>query len=71
MRAKGKMLTATLSDSNSLNLDSDKGCDGDGNYSAFMAITLVDSKAELRELVKELGVLTDVKEDEVSDDEEA
>ena len=35
-----------------------------------MAITLVDWKEELRELVKEFGVLTDVKEDEVLDDEE-
>ena len=35
-----------------------------------MAITLVDSKEELRELVEELGVHIDVEEDEVSDGEE-
>ena len=46
------------------------GCDGDGNYSTFMAITWVDSKEELRELNEELGEHTDVEEDEVSDDEE-
>ena len=70
MRGKGKVLTTTLSDSESSNSDFEEGCDGDGNYFAFMAITLVDSKEELRELVEELGVQTDVEEDEVSDGEE-
>ena len=64
------MLTTTLSDSKSSNLDSEEEYDGDGNYSAFMEITTVDSKDELSELVRELGVHSDVEEDEVSDDEE-
>ena len=42
------MLTTTLCDFESSSLDSDDSCDGDGdgNYSAFMAITSVDSKEE-------------------------
>ena len=70
LRGKGKELTSTLSNLESSNSDSKEGCDGDGNYFAFMAITLVDSKEELRELVEELGVHIDVEEDEVSDGEE-
>ena len=35
-----------------------------------MAITLVDSKDELSDLVEELSVHSDVEEDEVLDDEE-
>ena len=62
--------TTTLSDFKSLSSDSKDGCDGDGNYSAFMAITLVYSKEELRELNEELSEHTDVEEDEVWDDEE-
>ena len=62
------MLTTTLSDSESSNLDSGEGSDGDGKYSAFMEITSVDSKEELRQLVEELSVHTNVEEDEVSDD---
>ena len=64
------VLTTTLSDSKSSNSNSEEECDGDGNYSAFMAITLVDSKDELSDLVAELGVHSDVEEDEVLDDEE-
>ena len=70
LRGKGMVLTTTLSDSDSLNSNSEEECDGDGNYSAFMAITLVDSKDELSDLVEELGVHSDVEEDEVLDDEE-
>ncbi|KAL0011390.1 hypothetical protein SO802_006498 [Lithocarpus litseifolius] len=69
LRGKGKVLTATFSDSKSLNSDSEEECDGDDNYSAFMAITLVDSRDELSNLVKELGVHSEGEEDEVSDDE--
>ena len=70
MRGKGKVLTTTFSDLESSNSDSEEGCNGDDNYSAFMEITSVDSKDELSELVEELGVHTDVEEDEVLDDEE-
>ena len=70
LRGRGKELTSTLSNLESSNSGSEEGCDGDGNYFAFMAITLVDSKEELRELVEELGVHINVEEDEVSDGEE-
>ena len=70
LRGKGKVLTTTLSDSEILNSNLDDSCDGDGNYSAFMAITYVDSKEDLRELNEELGEHTDVEEDEAIDDEE-
>ena len=70
LRGKGKVLTTTLSDSESSNSNSKNGCDGDGNYSTFMAITSVDSKDELRELVEELDAHTNVEEYEALDDEE-
>ena len=70
MRGKGKVLTTTLNDSESLNSDSKEKCDGDGNYSTFMAITSVDSKDELSDLVEELEVHSEVEEYEVLDDED-
>ena len=70
LRGKGKVLTTTLSDFESSSSYSNDSCDGDGNYSAFMAITYVDSKEDLRELNEELGEHTDVEEDEAIDDEE-
>ena len=56
LRGKGKVLTTTLSDLESLNSDAEGECDGDDNYSAFIAITSIDSKDELSDLVEELGV---------------
>ena len=49
----------TLSDSDSSNFDSEESYDGEGNYSAFMTITHVDSSDELNLLVQELGVHSD------------
>ena len=46
------MLTTTFSDLESLNSNSEEECNGDGNYLAFMAITSVDSKDELSDLVE-------------------
>ena len=66
----GKVLTTTVSDFKSSSLDLEDSCDGDGNYSAFIAITLVDSKEELDELNEELGEHTDVKEVEATDDKD-
>ena len=40
--------------------DLEDSYDGDGNYSAFMAITLVGTKEELEELNEELGEHIDV-----------
>ena len=59
-----------LSDSESLCSNLDDSCDGDGNYFAFMAITFVDSKEDLRELNEELGEHIDVEEDKATDDKE-
>ena len=70
LRGKGKVLTTTFSDLESSSSDSKDGCDGDGNYSAFMPITLVYSKEELRELNEELDEHANVEEDEVSNDED-
>ena len=64
------MLTVILSDSESLCSNLDDSCDGDGNYFAFMAITFVDSKEDLRELNEELGEHIDVEEDKATDDKE-
>ena len=43
LRGKGKVLTTTLSDSESSSSDLEDSCDGDGNYFAFIAITSMDS----------------------------
>ena len=43
LKAKGKVLATTLSDSDSSNSDSEESCDGEGNYSAFMTIVPIDS----------------------------
>ncbi|XP_030963873.1 uncharacterized protein LOC115985037 [Quercus lobata] len=55
LKAKGKVFATTLSDSNNSNSDSEESCDREGNYSAFMAITLIDSSEDLSTLVEELG----------------
>ena len=70
LRGKGKVLTTTLSDSKSSNSDAKGECDNDGNYFAFMAITMIDSKDDLSDLVDELGVHSEGEEVEVSDDED-
>ena len=51
LKSKGKVYATTLSDSNSSNSDSDKSCDGEGNYSAFMTIAHVESSEDLNLLV--------------------
>ena len=55
------MFATTLSDSESSNSDTDGKCDSEGNYRAFMAITSVDSKDELSNLVDELGIILKVR----------
>ena len=55
LRAKGKVYTTTLSDTDSSNSDSDESCDGEGNFYALMTIALVVSLDDLGVLVKELG----------------
>ena len=55
MRAKGKVYATTLNDSDSSNLDSDESYDGEGNFSAFMTIALMESSDDLGALVEEAG----------------
>ena len=40
LSSKGKAYATTLSDSDSSNSNSKESCDGEGNYSAFMALSL-------------------------------
>ena len=49
------MYATILSDLDSSNSDSDKSCDREGNYSAFMTIAHVESSEDLNLLVQELG----------------
>ena len=51
LKSKDKVYATTLSDSNSSNSDSNESCDGEGNYSAFMAIAHVESSEDLNLLV--------------------
>ena len=44
----------------SSNSDLEESCDGEGNYSAFMTIELVDSLEDLNALVEKLGEHTKV-----------
>ena len=77
LKLKGKMYATTLSDSDFSNSDSDESCDGEGNYSAFMAIAHVESSEDLNLLVQELGEHSDeesigiVEESDVEEDENA
>ena len=77
LKSKGKVYATTLSDSNSSNSDSDESYDGEGNYSAFMAIAHGESSEDLNLLVQELGEHSDedsigiVEESDVEEDENA
>ena len=65
----------TLSDSDSSNYNSEESCDKEGNYSAFMTISHVESLDELNLLVQKLGEHSDeeslevVEELDVEEDE--
>ena len=59
LRSNGKAYATTLSDSDSSNSDLEKSYDGEGNYSAFMAIAHVKSSEDLSKLVEELGKHSD------------
>ena len=67
------MYATTLSDLDSSSSDSDECCDREGNFSAFMTITHVESLDDLSVLVEELGEHTELESIgivEESDDEE-
>ena len=70
LKRKGKVFATTLSDSKSSNSDTEGECDSEGNYRAFMAITSVDSKDDLSNLVNELGDHSKGEEVEDSEDED-
>ena len=55
LRVKGKVYAITLSDSDSSNSNSNESYDGEGNFSAFMTIALMESSDDLVALVEELG----------------
>ena len=61
LKAKGKVFATILSALDGSNSDSEESCDREGNYSAFVAIALVDSSEDLSLLVEELGEHTEVK----------
>ena len=65
LRGKGKVFATTLSDSESSNSDVEGEYDSEGNYSAFMAITEINSRDDLSDMVDELGVHS--KDEEVDD----
>ena len=67
LKAKGKVFATTLSDLDGSNSDSEESCDGEGNYSAFMAIAPVDSLEDLSLLVEELGEHTEVESMRIGD----
>ena len=46
LKAKGKVFATILSDLDSSNSNLEESCDGEGNYSAFMTIALVDSSED-------------------------
>ena len=70
LRGKCKVFATTFSDFECSNFDTEGECDSDGNYSGFMAITTIDSRDELSELVNDLGVHFKGEEIDVSDDED-
>ena len=74
LKANGRALATTFSDSDSSNFDSEESCDGEGNYSAFMTIAPIDSLEDLSNLVEDFGEHTEVESmgvgDESDDDEE-
>ena len=73
LKAKGKVFTTTLSDSDGSNSDLEESCDREGNYFAFMAIAPVGSSVDLSLLMEELGEHIEVESKgfgEESDDED-
>ena len=68
LKAKGKVFTTTLSNSNSSKSSLKESYDGEGNYSAFMTITPVDSSEDLSNLVEKLGEHTEVESMGVGDE---
>ena len=76
MRSKGKANATTLSDSDSSTSDSKDSCDEEGNFSAFMIITHVESSEDLNLLVQELREHSDeefmgiVEESDAEEDED-
>ena len=68
LKGMGRALATTLSDSDSSNFDSKESCDGEENYSAFMAIAPIDFLEDLSTLKEELGEHTEVESIGVGDE---
>ena len=64
------MFATTLGDLESSNSDVEEERDKEGNYSALMAITVIDSRDELSDLVDELGMHSKSEEVDDSKDED-
>ena len=67
-KGKGRALATTLSDSDSSISDSEESYNGEGNYSAFMAIAPIDFSKDLSTLKEELGKHTEVESTGVGDE---
>ena len=70
LRGKGKVFATILSDYESSNSNTERECDSEENYRAFMAIASIDSKDDLSNLVDELGNISKDEEIEESEDED-
>ena len=76
LRSKGKAYATTLSDSNSSTSNSEDSCDEEGNFSAFMTVTHVESSEDLNLLVEKLREHSDeeskgiVEESDAEEDED-
>ncbi|XP_023925715.1 uncharacterized protein LOC112037139 [Quercus suber] len=68
LKAKGKVFATTFNDLDGSNSESEESCDGDGNYSTFMAIAPADSSEDLSLLVEELSEHTEVESMGIGED---
>lgn len=70
LKGKGKVFDTILSDYESSNSNTERECDSEEKYRAFMAIASIDSKDDLSNLVDELGNISEDEEIEESEDED-
>ena len=68
LKAKGKVFATTLSNSDGSNSKSEESCNGEANYSAFMATAPMDSLEDLSLLMEELGEHTEVESMGIKED---
>ena len=68
LKRKDRALAITFSDLDSSNSNSEESCDGERNYSVFMAIVPIEFLEELSTLKEELGEHTEVESISVGDE---